>query len=128
MGGIRERKSGREDRSREWRDGLTLFCQLTPADLSSRLPIKYGAFKVASSRALYCMCIWAQHKRSDLSQLLHRVSVEYLHILCDLIFHSAKILAAVSDFGMVGLMVSMRLVSTYECHEENHLMISPRRV
>lgn len=48
-GGVLEKKSGREDRRREWRDSLTLFCQLTPADLFNTLPIAYGAFKVASS-------------------------------------------------------------------------------
>ena len=56
---------GEDGRREEWRDGLTLFCQLTPADLSSRLPITYGAFKVASSRALYCMSIWFQHERGQ---------------------------------------------------------------
>lgn len=74
------------------------------------------------------MCIWAQHKRSELSQLLHRVSVESLHILWNLIFPSAGILAAVSDFCMVESMVNMRLLFICQCHEENNLMISPKRV
>lgn len=66
--GIRERKSGREIRER--RDGLSLFCQRTPADLSSHLPIAV-AFQVASSHALYCMGIWSKHKGG---QCYHRFS------------------------------------------------------
>ena len=60
-GGIREREGGWKEGAE--RDDLTLFCQLTPADLSSHLPITYGAFKVASSRALRNMCVWARHKK-----------------------------------------------------------------
>lgn len=96
-GGIREKESGRKDRRRECRDSLTLFCQLTPADLSSRLPITYGTFKVTGSRALECMCIRPRHKRGQGSRSL---TTEELCSRFHVFWYSA---------GLVGLVVNTRL-------------------